>query len=97
MALWVATLKSYIHGLLNHNHDNSSITINGETKVENKNSDDCNFEKYDIPSYFNVFNILGNFLPSKPQSLISFSYDSLIFYSVSNATYLLRAPPVIAY
>jgi len=95
MALWVATPKFYIHDLLNHNHE-SSINIKGETNLEQKTTDDCDFEKYNTPSYFNVFKFLTSFLPSKPQSLLQTPKTSLKLASKGNAIYLLRAPPISA-
>ncbi len=72
VAFWVTTPKVYVHNLLNHNHD-ASINISDKTKVDNKkNTDDCDFEKYNTPSYFNVFKFLNNFMPSKPSSTIKF-------------------------
>src|ERR1700741_5520066 len=70
LALWVATPKVYVHNLLNHNHD-STIKVDGDTNIQQKNADDdCDFEKYNTPSYFNVFKFLNNFIPSKPQSVV---------------------------
>lgn len=95
MALWVATPKVYVHNLLNHNHD-ASINVSGQTKVDNKNTDDCDFEKYNNPSYFNVFKLLTNFIPSKPQSVLQTPKLTLNLFTKSNAIYLLRAPPINA-
>lgn len=93
MALWVATPKVYVHNLLNHNH-NVSIDVNGESKLQQKNSDDCDFEKYNTPSYFNVFKFLNSFVPDKPQSSVDCKVNNFSLASVSNAIYLLRAPPL---
>jgi hypothetical protein len=95
MALWVATPKVYVHNLLNHNHD-TSIEVDGETKLQEKSTDDCNFEKYNTPSHFNVFKFLNSFIPSKPQSIIRTQKTSTNFAVKSNAIYLLRAPPTKA-
>lgn len=95
MTLWVATPKVYVHNLLNHNHD-TSVNISGQTKVDNKNTDDCDFEKYNTPSYFNVFKFLNNFIPSKPHSTIKVFKTTLKPSTTSHAIYLLRAPPISA-
>jgi hypothetical protein len=95
MALWVATPKVYIHNLLNHNHD-SSVKTSGDTNIQQKNSDDCDFDKYNTPNYFNVFNFIFSSVPKKPQSLILPKGAIFILASISNAIYLLRAPPVVA-
>jgi len=93
MALWVATPKVYVHNLLNHNHD-ATIKVEGETKLEQKNTDECDFEKYNTTSYFNVFKFLNSFVPDKPQSSIQPKSTNFNLASKSNAIYLLRAPPV---
>lgn len=95
MALWVATPKVYIHNLLNHNHD-TTIEVDGKTKLQEKSTDDCNFEKYNTPSHFNVFKFLNSFIPSKPQSLFRTVKTRANLASKSNAIYLLRAPPITA-
>lgn len=64
MALWVATPKVYIHALLNHDH--SAVDLNGETKVKSHSSqEDCDIEKYNKPSYFNLFKFIYSFIPSR--------------------------------
>ncbi|MDX2174478.1 MAG: hypothetical protein SFY56_15350 [Bacteroidota bacterium] len=95
MALWVATPKVYVHNLLNHNHS-VDIDVNGESKLQQKNSDDCDFEKYNTPSYFNVFKFLNSFVPDKPQSIVDCKINNFSLVSISSAIYLLRAPPITA-
>ena len=92
MALWVATPKVYIHNLLHHNHTN--LNIGSETQVQSQSGEDCDFDEYSKPAYFNIFKFIGNFLPLKPKSLISNFPESLKFSTISFAISLLRGPPV---
>jgi hypothetical protein len=90
-ALWVATPKVYIHDFLHHNH--TKLNIGSETQVQSQSGDDCDFEEYNKPAYFNIFKFIGNFLPLKPQNLISDFPKSLKFSCISFAISLLRGPP----
>ncbi len=93
MALWIATPKVYIHELLNHEH--SISVLSNETSVKSQSADDdCDFEKYDKPIYFNIFKFLFSFIPVKSgnQETISNQADKLS--AISYAISLLRAPPV---
>lgn len=93
MALWVATPKVYIHLLLNHNH--SPISIDKETKVKsNSTSDDCDLEKYNKPSYFNLFKFIYSFIPTKTKGSGKIAEKALNLSKISYAISLLRGPPV---
>lgn len=93
MALWVATPKIYIHALLNHDH--SAITIDAETKVKtHSSSDDCDLEKYNKPSYFNLFKFIYSFIPSKSKPSGRIAGESPALSSISYAISLFRGPPV---
>lgn len=98
MALWVATPKVYIHNLLNHNHHQVVNPISEGVVIDESgaNDDDCDFAKYNTPSYFNIFNFLTSFIPSKPQSdLIRIDYKEKV--STKPTDYFsLRAPPAKA-
>jgi len=93
MALWVATPKVYIHALLQHDH--AAITIDTETKVKSHSSDDdCDIEKYNKPSYFNLFKFIYSFIPSKAKSTSKIAEKALNLSNLSYAISLLRGPPV---
>lgn len=93
LALWVAVPKVYIHDLLHHNH--SSVIFDGETKLKSsENTEDCDFEEYNKPVYFNIFNFINNFLPFKQKEPVSFSINSFKLSSGSFGISLLRAPPL---
>lgn len=93
MALWVATPKVYIHDLLHHDH--SPVELGAETKVRSQSStDDCDYEKYNKPSYFNVFKFIVSFIPSKAKSSGKIAEKAIYFSKLSYAISLLRGPPV---
>ncbi len=92
MALWVATPKVYIHDLLKHDH--SGFSVGSETTVKAESTDDCDFEKYDKPLYFNIFKFISSFIPLRPQSAAGISEKLLNLKNVSIALSLLRGPPV---
>jgi len=92
LALWVATPKVYIHELLNHNH--TEMDVSTETKVKSQSStDDCDFEKYNKPSYFNLFKFICSFIPSKAKNSSKIAEKALRLSSLSYAISLLRGPP----
>jgi hypothetical protein len=93
MALWVATPKVYIHQLLHHDH--TDVSISTETKVKSQSSDDdCDFEKYNKPAYFNLFKFICSFIPSKSKSSTKIVEKALHLSGISYAISLLRGPPV---
>ncbi len=91
MALWVATPKVYIHDLLHHDH--SENTISAETKIKSQSTDDCDFEKYNKPTYFSVFKFIFSFLPIKSKDSDKTTAKSFHVNSISYAISLLRGPP----
>jgi hypothetical protein len=92
MALWVATPKVYIHELLHHDH--SGVLTGSETKVKSQSSEDCDFEKYNKPAYFNLFKFICSFIPSKAKSSGKIAEKALHLSNISYAISLLRGPPV---
>ncbi len=93
LAVWVAIPKVYLHELLGHDHQ--GIIITNETKVKSQSTDDdCNFEKYNKPVYFNIFKFIFSFIPVKGQSDDKVSGQSDKLSAVSYAISLLRAPPL---
>ncbi|MDI1354825.1 MAG: hypothetical protein PSX36_07900 [bacterium] len=92
LALWVATPKVYIHILLKHNH--TSSPPNEETKVKSESNDDCDFEKYDKPAYFNIFKFISSFIPNKQPHSGKISGTRSFLSIVSVAISPLRGPPV---
>lgn len=91
LALWVATPKVYIHDLLHHNHSN--VLIGNEAKVKSQSTDDCDFEKYDKPVYFNIFKFISNFIPLKPSNSKETRLSDIKISSISFAISFLRGPP----
>ncbi len=93
LALWIAVPKVFVHDLFHHTH--SSISIDDETKVQSSQStDDCDFEKYDKPVYFNIFKFVSKIAPIKPKQETRISEDKISIPGVSVLISLLRAPPV---
>lgn len=91
IALWVATPKVYIHDLLNHDH--SGISAGTETNVKSTSTDDCDFEKYNKPVYFNLFKFINSFIPQRQPESISVPGLQLNFTGLSYAISFLRGPP----
>jgi hypothetical protein len=91
MAVWIAVPKVYVHELLSHDHS-VPLKTNG-TAVSTQSTDDCDFEKYNKPLYFNIFKFISSFIPLKPQQNISARCVdaglSGFYYAIS----LLRGPP----
>lgn len=93
MALWVATPKVYIHQFLHHDHPNS--TVGKETQVDTHSTDqDCDFEEYNKPAYFNIFKFVFSFIPSKTKGTEKVTEKALNLSNISYAISLLRGPPV---
>lgn len=93
MALWIATPKVYIHELLHHNH--TILQIGSETQVQSQPAaDDCDFNEYNKPVYFNIFKFIGSFLPLKPQNATRNIEKAISFSTISHAISFLRGPPV---
>ena len=92
IALWVAVPKVYIHELLHHDH--TAIPMGSETKVKSQSTDDCDFEKYNKPAYFNIFKFICSFIPSKAKSTSKIAEKALNLSNISYAVSLLRVPPV---
>jgi hypothetical protein len=91
LALWVATPRVYIHELLNHNHS-EQFDANG-VQVKQQSADDCDFEKYNKPAYFNIFNFISGFIPTRPHQSVVVSNKRAMPPSQSYSISLLRAPP----
>ena len=93
MALWVATPKVYIHHLLDHEH--SKINISKDTQLNSPaGDDDCDFEEYNKPAYFNIFKFVFSFIPTKSKGSEKVSEKSLNLSNISYAISFLRGPPV---
>lgn len=92
MALWIATPKVYIHELLHHNH--AALQIGTETKVQSQSADDCDFNEYNKPVYFNLFKFISSFIPLKPQNAVQHIEKAIRLSNISYAISLLRGPPV---
>jgi len=93
LAVWIATPKVYIHALLNHNH--TEFHTGDQTQVNQASSaDDCDFDKYDKPVYFNIFKFIIDFIPVRHDASNKLFGDDGKQTLVSFAISLLRAPPV---
>jgi hypothetical protein len=44
----------------------NSISFNGETELHSQDMQESEFEEYQKPTYFNIFNFIFSFLPIKP-------------------------------
>lgn len=92
LALWVATPKVYIHELLHHNH--SALQLDKEAKLQSPSTDDCDFNEYDKPVYFNIFKFINNLVPIKPQNAVNKIEKALNLGMIYQAVLFLRGPPV---
>lgn len=92
LAAWVATPKVYIHDLLHHNHN--AIEISNETQLQSPATDDCDFNEYNKPVYFNIFKFIGNLKPIKPQNAVQKFRQAISLSSVFQSVLFLRGPPV---
>src|SRR5437868_15217180 len=92
IALWTATPKVYIHALLHHEH--SAASLDQETKLKSQADDDCDFEKYNKPAYFNIFKFICSFLPVRPQHSGKIQDGIFNLSYISSVVSLLRGPPV---
>jgi hypothetical protein len=92
MTLWVATPKEYIHYLFQHNH--AALEIGLESKISTATADDCDFENYNKPSYFSLFNFICSFIPSKKPHAESVRSKEHFVSALSHAVALFRGPPV---
>ncbi|MES2681068.1 MAG: hypothetical protein V4635_14335 [Bacteroidota bacterium] len=92
LALWVAVPKVYIHDLLHHDH--AVLTADSETKLQSQSGDDCDFNEYNKPVYFNIFKFISSFIPLKPQNEIKKIGRALSLSSLSHVVSFLRGPPV---
>lgn len=91
MAAWVATPKVYIHNLLHHQH--RAIEIGNETRLQSPGADDCDFDEYDKPVYFNIFKFIGNLVPARPQNAIGVVEKAISIVSFFQTAVALRGPP----
>lgn len=92
MALWVAVPKVYVHSLLHHDH---TVSVKGpETKIQAPTDEDCDFEEYNKPVYFNIFKFIGSFIPLKPQNTVNQLQELISISTISHAVSFLRGPPV---
>jgi hypothetical protein len=83
----------YIHQLLHKTHTDAAIS--NETKVKSQSAeDDCDFEKYNKPAYFNLFKFICSFIPSKAKNSSKIAEKALRLSNISYAISLLRGPPV---
>ncbi len=95
VVLFAAIPKVYIHALLGHEHSilksTSDVTVD-----ELEGNQDCNFEKFDTPVYFTVFQFILNFLPLKESKQSSFIYKQEHINTSPDYIYPLRGPPTVA-
>jgi len=90
LAVWVATPKSLVHALLGHDHC-QVISASSEISVS-QSSQDCDFEQYNKPVYFNLFEFICSFVPEKREEPSRIFSESFII-RLSSAISLLRGPP----
>ena len=90
LAVWVALPKFYVHALFNHQH--TPLEITNETSVQSK-ADDCDFEKYDKPAYFNLFKFICSFIPDRARPSGNISLELFFFTQSLFTSHLERGPP----
>lgn len=96
MTLWIALPKVYLHNLFHHGHQKTTVTK--ETSLEQQQAtDDCDFDEYNKPVYFNLFTFISKLLPLKPQHSGTNTGSGFHLPGLSVLQSLLRAPPALAY
>lgn len=92
VVVFAAVPKVYVHSLLGHTHE-QSVVKDGISFTEDKNTQDCNFEKFDTPVYYTVFKFILNFLPLKEAKPTSFIEKPTRVQQPHFNTSPLRGPP----
>jgi hypothetical protein len=92
MTLWVALPKVYIHNLFHHSHE--IIKVDGQTRLQSEQStEDCDFDQYNKPVYFNIFTFISKIIPVKPRNTEHNNQSGIRLPGASVLISLLRAPP----
>ena len=93
---FTAMPKVYLHKLMGHTHINAPADAvnNGAAELkDNKNTQDCDLDKFETPVYFTIFKFIQNCNPFKSSAKVSDNFkeeqpsDKKVIFS------LLRAPP----
>jgi len=92
--LFAAIPKVYIHSLLGHTHEAIENTANGLSFNNDKNTKDCDFEKFDVSVYYTVFKFILSFLPLGEIREHAFFYRQQDTLARPYVTPPLRGPPV---
>jgi hypothetical protein len=87
----IATPRIYLHSFFGHDH--SSAPVSSEKQLNSQTTDDCDFENYNKPAYFNIFRFISNFIPVRPSKSGRITGAALYFSQVPPGTDTLRGPP----
>jgi hypothetical protein len=93
---FTALPKFYLHKMMGHTHISAPGEINSSSAPElkdNKNTQDCDLEKFETPVYFTIFKFILNCNPFKSSEKVSDNFKEQAPASKKTIFSLLRAPP----
>ncbi|MDI9342084.1 MAG: hypothetical protein QM534_16040 [Sediminibacterium sp.] len=95
----VATLvlsvpKTYVHALLGHHHELSSVNSDKVQLSEHRNAD-CDFDTFNTPVFFDVIEFNGEVKEQYPQNNESFNQYHYLYSNPHFIATALRGPPQI--
>ncbi|MFL5752445.1 MAG: hypothetical protein ACJ76F_03485 [Bacteroidia bacterium] len=94
---FTAVPKVYFHKLMGHTHISAPTDVMSNGNVElkdNKNTQDCDIDKFETPVYFTIFKFILNCNPFKSSAKISDNYQEKSPSSRKIIVSQLRAPPL---
>jgi hypothetical protein len=77
LCFYAATPKFYLKSLFKPSH--TSVPVSPDKQFNSQATDDCDFEQYNKPAYFNIFRFISNFIPLRPAKSGSISGPSVYF------------------
>ncbi len=96
VVVFTATPKVYFHQLLGHTHLNQKQEPGKGTEYnEDKNTQDCDLDKFEAPVYFTVFKFIFSWNPFKSPSKVSVKNKEQKVVASSVIITQLRAPPFV--
>lgn len=93
---FTALPKVYLHKLMGHTHISAPAGTTTPDALEikdNKNTQDCDLEKFETPVYFTIFKFILNCNPFKSSDKVSDNYKENTPSSREPVFSSLRAPP----
>jgi hypothetical protein len=95
---FAAIPKVYFHKLMGHTHINAPAGVmsngNNVELKDNKNTQDCDLDKFETPVYFTIFKFILNCNPFKSSAKVSDNYREKSPSSKKIIFSQLRAPPL---